>query len=312
MHRPLPTTLLTCALALGGVVAPLGSHTAATRAQQKKTAPKAAWVDPDKGEPSGTRYRTFASTVLGADVSYLVYLPPGYEKETKRYPVVYWLHGLGGNQRGGATVFVPHVDAAVRKGVLPPAVVVCVNGMVNSFYCDWADGKLPIESVIVKDLVPHIDKEYRTVARREGRVVQGFSMGGFGAAHLGFKYPELFGAVCIDAGALLRENALNGPVLTPVFKGDRDRFLAEHPLQLVEKNVAKVRGRTTIRVGVGGDDSLLPRNKELHDLLEKLKVEHRYEVVAGVGHNSRDYYEKLGPKCLEVHRAVFEALDPQK
>jgi endo-1,4-beta-xylanase len=311
MHRPPRTPLIACALALVGVVAAGGDATA-TRAQQKKPAAKAAWVDPDKGEPNGTKYCTFTSTVLGADVSYLVYLPPGYQTQTTRYPVVYWLHGLGGNQRGGASVFVPHVDAAIRKGALPPAVVVSVNGMVNSFYCDWADGKLPIESVIVKDLVPHIDKEYRTVARREGRVVQGFSMGGFGAAHLGFKYPDVFGAVCVDAGALLREAALDGPILTPVFKGDRDRFRAEHPLQLVEKNVEKIRGRTTIRVGVGGDDSLLPRNRELHELLEKLKVEHRYEVVAGVGHNARDYYEKLGSKCLEVHRAVFEALEKPK
>ena len=165
----------------------------------KNSWPKGESVDPNRNEPNGTEYQTFSSKVLGAKVSYLIYLPPGYEQETKRYPVIYWLHGLGGNQRGGATSFVPQVDNAIRKGALPPAIVVVVNGRVSSFYCDWANGKLPIESVIVQDLIPHIDKTYRTVAQRQGRVIQGYSMGGYGAAHLAFKYPEVFGAVVVDA-----------------------------------------------------------------------------------------------------------------
>ena len=58
-------------------------------------------------------------------------------------------------------------------------------------------------------------------------------MGGFGAGHLGFKYPEVFGTVCVDAGALITERAFSGPNLAEIFKdafaGDKDRFLAEHP-----------------------------------------------------------------------------------
>jgi endo-1,4-beta-xylanase len=286
------------------------------QAQPTKTYPKAAWVDPSKDAPNGTRYETFASKVLGADVSYLVSLPPDYATETKRYPVIYWLHGLGGNQRAGALLFVPHVNRAIRKGALPPVLVVSVNGMVTSFYCDWANGKRPIESVIVQDLIPHVDRTYRTVARREGRVIQGYSMGGFGAGHLGFKYPDLFGTVCVDAGALIPEAALKGPNLAPIFQdafaGDRERFRAEHPFQLLEKNAARLRGRTHIRVGVGQDDNLLARNRELHERLEKLGIAHEYHVVPGVAHNSRDYYTKLDTKCLELHRKVFESLDREK
>jgi endo-1,4-beta-xylanase len=188
--------------------------------------------------------------------------------------------------------------------------------MVTSFYCDWANGQRPVESVIIKDLIPHVDRTYRTIARREGRVIQGYSMGGFGAAHLGFKYPEVFGTVCVDAGALIKETALNGPNLAEIFKdafaGDKDRFWAEHPLQLVEKNADRIRGKMNLRIGVGQDDNLLSRNKELHELLEKLKIEHSYEVVPGVGHNSADYYKKLAAKCLEIHRKVFESLDKEK
>lgn len=316
MQRSFGTILFIGTLALAAIALEANGRGQSAQAQQKKTYAKTAWVDPNKGEPNGTSYQTFPSKVLGSEVSFLVYLPPGYEKETRRYPVIYWLHGLGGNQRGGATLFVPHVDAAIRKGTLPPAIVVSANGMVTSFYCDWANGQRPIESVIIKDLIPHVDRTYRTIARREGRVIQGYSMGGFGAGHLGFKYPELFGAVFVDAGALIKENALNGPNLSEIMKdafaGDKERFLAEHPLRLVEKNADRIRGKMTIRIGVGGDDNLLPRNKELHELLEQLKIEHEYEVVPGVGHNSAEYYKKLEAKCLEVHRKVFESLETGK
>ena len=83
-------------------------------------------------------------------------------------------------------------------------IAVFVNGLAgNTMYCDTPDGKYPVESVIMKDLIPHVDATYRTVASREGRAVEGFSMGGFGAAHFGFKYPEVFGVVSIEAPALL-------------------------------------------------------------------------------------------------------------
>jgi endo-1,4-beta-xylanase len=316
MHQRFSTILFTAALALVGIAATTKGQALAPKEQPKKVYSKAEWVDSNKTAPNGTKYQTFPSKVLGADVGYLVYLPPGYDKEKKRYPVIYWLHGLGGNQRAGAVLFVPHVNTAIRKGTLPPAIVVSINGMVTSFYCDWANGKRPIESVIVKDLIPHVDKTYRTIAQREGRVIQGYSMGGFGAGHLGFKYPEVFGTVCVDARALIAERALKGPNLAQIFKdafsGDKDRFLAEHPLRLVEKNAAKIRGQMHIRIGVGQDDNLLPRNKQLHELLDKLKIEHQYEVVPGVAHNSRDYYIKMGAKCLELHRKVFESLDKGK
>jgi len=179
---------------------------------------------------------------------------------------------------------------------------------VNSFYCDWVGGDMPMESVIIKDLIPYIDRTYRTIAQREGRLVQGYSMGGYGAGHLGFKYPDVFGSVCIDAGALITDIALNGPLFTPIFKGDKDRFLDEHPTQLAEKNADRIRGKTNIRIGCGNEDNLLPRNRELHELLQKLSIEHQYEVVDGVGHNGAEYYKKLDDKCLAFHRQVFASL----
>jgi endo-1,4-beta-xylanase len=279
----------------------------------RKTPPKAAWLDPNRGEPNGTKYRSFPSKVAGTDVSYLIYLPPDYVKQTRRYPVIYWLHGLNGNQRGGAAMFVPHVDQAIRKGFLPPAIVVSVNGMVNSFYCDWAGGKRPMESVIIKDLIGHIDQTYRSIAGREGRVVQGYSMGGYGAAHLGFKYPEVFGTVVVDAGALVREKVMKGPKVGPllqeIFGGSTERFLAEHPTHLLAANADKIRNKTSIRIGCGVKDNLLPLNRALHQQLEELKIAHEFELVPDVAHESAKYYRALGNKGLEIHRKAFAALD---
>jgi endo-1,4-beta-xylanase len=281
----------------------------------RRPMPKAEWAEPDHGAPNGTQYKTFPSKVLGRDVSYLIRLPPGYEQEQNRYPVIYWLHGMGGNQRGGAMMFVPHVATAIKEGALPPVIVVLVNGMVNGFYCDSVDGQRPLESVIIKDLIPHIDQMYRTLARREGRVIEGYSMGGYGAGHLGFKYPELFGTVVIDAGALLDPHLSNIPADGPtfgVFGRDTERRVAEHPMTLARQNADKLRGQTHIRIGCGSLDNLLPRNKALHDLLTELKIEHDYEIVPDVAHNSQLYYQKLGTKQFEFHRKSLTALSPAK
>ena len=192
------------AVMTGRAEPPESTHaaTATVPAGAPRQMQKVEWLDPNHGAPNGTQYQTFHSAVLGQDASYLVWLPAGYAQQTNRYPVIYWLHGHGGNQRAGASTYVPYVEAAIKAGVLPPVIVVCVNGMGRGHYLDQANGKLPIESVIIKDLVPHVDQTYRTLATRAGRVIEGFSMGGFGAGHLGFKYPELVGTVVINSGAL--------------------------------------------------------------------------------------------------------------
>ena len=283
--------------------------------QRQRPMPKAEWLDSDLTAPNNTQYRTFQSKVLGHEVSYLVWLPPGYEQGNKRYPVIYWLHGMRGNQRAGAMMFVPHVEAAIKAGVLPPVIVVLVNGMVKSFYCDASDGQCPMESVIIKDLIPHVDATYRTIAKRESRVIEGYSMGGFGTAHLGFKYPELFGTVVINAGALMDPNVTNILKERPifgVFGDDNVRRLAENPRELARKNADQLRDQTHIRIGCGSLDSLLPRNQDLHELLTQLGIPHEFEVVPGVAHTSQLSYQKLGTKVFEFHRKSLEAPDKTK
>jgi enterochelin esterase-like enzyme/acetyl esterase/lipase len=263
------------------------------------------WVDPDRSEPEGARYKTFHSKTINADASYLVYLPPDYEQQqTARYPVLYELHASGGTPRSGAEI-VRRIDKAIRAGRIPPMIVVLPNGLRgNTMYCDSRDGKYPVESVIIKDLIPHVDATYRTIASREGRALDGFSMGGFGAAHLGFKYPELFSVISIMAPPLLGPE-LKSPLpahawsrLFPLALGsDIDYFRANDPFALAEKNADALRDRTLIRIVAHSEDEywLAPRCEELHRLLVQHKIPHEFYFLTNVkAHNRAQCLDTMG------------------
>jgi endo-1,4-beta-xylanase len=267
-----------------------------------KTDPNAPpeWVR-ERIEAKNGHYQTFRSKTIGQDVSYFIYLPAAYEQsQDARFPVMYWLHGIGGAQTG-VPLMIQRFDAAMEAGKTPPMLIVFVNGVRNSFYCDSADGKVPVETVIVKDLIPHIDSTYRTIATREGRIIEGFSMGGFGAAHLGFKYPEMFGAVSIIDGALVDLGTMqtrHAELYQRIFGGSPDRFAADNPRELIQKNQDAVRGKTKIRFAVG---ALVPGNRSFHEQLTNLKIDHDYDVFE-VGHNHAAIYESLGDKNWSFYR----------
>lgn len=137
-----------------------------------------------------------------------VYLPQGYETSSKRYPVVYFLHGYAvtADVYVNDVLKVPEaVDAAMANGAREAIIVMpdAFTRFGGSFYSnspvigDW-------ESFIAKDLVGYIDANYRSIATREGRGLSGHSMGGYGTLRIGMKYPEVFNALyAMSAGALL-------------------------------------------------------------------------------------------------------------
>lgn len=151
------------------------------------------------------QYQTFFSAALGGNISYGVYVPAEYAlNPTKNYPVLYWLHGGVGNATSGEG-FVSKANAAMNSGALTPFIIVLPNGPQTL----WTDRhpalttyKAPIETIIIDELIPLIDSTYRTIANRDGRGVEGFSMGGRGAARLGLKFPDVFGLMSELAGAL--------------------------------------------------------------------------------------------------------------
>lgn len=267
----------------------------------------ASWLDPDRSAPPSFAYKTFPSKLAKGDVSYLLYLPPGYESGARRYPVVYWLHGMGGSQRSGTKV-VQTMDSLIRKGAAPHMIVVLVNGMRDSFYVDAADGSMPVESVIVKELVPHIDRTLRTYPERGARMIEGFSMGGFGTARIGFSHPDIFGAVNAMAGTFegAEKIASRRPELFQrVFLSDVERVRQASPAAILNRNLAAIQGKQLIRVAVGADDPGLERNQAAHETLNKLKIEHDFEIVPGVAHSHAKLYETLAGRACEFHNKAF-------
>lgn len=274
---------------------------AKTPATGNTTGPE--WVR-EKIEAKNSQYKTFRSATIGKDVSYVIYIPAEHEKSpTARFPVIYWLHGIGGAQTGIPRL-VERFDEAISAGKTPPMFIVFVNGVRDSFYCDTADGKVPVETVIIKDLIPHIDASYRTVGRREGRLIEGFSMGGFGAAHLGFKYPDLFAGVSIIDAAMVDLNTMqsrHSALYERIFGGKEVNFNAENPRVLVEKNADAIRGKTSIRFAVG---ALVAGNRTFHEQLTGLNIAHDYDVF-DVGHNHVAIYDGLGDKNWQFYRQAF-------
>jgi enterochelin esterase-like enzyme/alpha-beta hydrolase superfamily lysophospholipase len=296
-------------VAAGPVVAAPAAAAAGPDANARKGASQAAVTAPEwvreKIEARNSQYRTFHSATIGTDVSYVIYLPAEYEKSPMaRFPVMYWLHGIGGAQTGIPRL-VERFDDAITQGKAPPMLIVFVNGVRDSFYCDTSDRRVPVETVIIKDLIPHIDATYRTLANREGRIIEGFSMGGFGAAHLGFKYPELFAAVSMIDAALVDLGTMqsrHAALYERIFGGKEENFQAENPRVLVEKNAAKVRGKMAVRLAVG---ALLPGNRSFHEQLTKLEIAHDYDAF-DVGHNQGAIYDSLGDKNWQFYRQALK------
>lgn len=165
----------------------------------------------------------FASAALGVNKNVVVYLPPGYaDMPALRFPVFYYLHGLGGNE----TNWIEKGKIAEAAASLRLQAIIVMPDGDNGFYVD-SDLRLDYdaciasgtgmlfpeqpkqqtcvrhsryETYITGDLVAWVDTTYRTIATREGRGIAGLSMGGFGALHLGMRHPDLYAAAASHSG----------------------------------------------------------------------------------------------------------------
>jgi S-formylglutathione hydrolase FrmB len=141
----------------------------------------------------------FDSPSVGRKMKYNVVLPANYETSRERYPVLYLLHGYSSNYTAWARLRVPEYARAYE-------LIVVMPDAGNSWYVNWARSeggqKNRWEDAIVKDLIGHIDATYRTAARREGRAINGLSMGGYGGLMLGLRHPDLFCSIGSESGAV--------------------------------------------------------------------------------------------------------------
>ncbi len=270
------------------------------------------WVNAPKEMPRGVTHHTFRSQAMQTEVGFSLYLPPDYaSSEGKRYPVIYWLHGAGGNEAQGM-VQAAMLDRAIAAGVMPPTILVIPNGGKRSEYRDWPEQKVMSETMIVRELIPLVDARYRTQAGPMGRAIEGMSMGGNGSLKLALKYPELFGSVVAVAGTYGRIR-LDGYYYLGV-QPEQQRWVAQlaqwysaddDVFALAEKNYGRL-GHLRIRLLIGTQDVSFPDSEKLHVHLRDLGVAHEYEILLGVSHNMQAYYERAGLHGFQFQAAGFE------
>lgn len=278
------------------------------------------WVTEQVNAPR-VRYGMFESAAAGRQVSYHIYVPEAYDAEpARRFPVLYWLHGSGGGIPG-IRPLAAYFDAAIREGKIPPMLIAFPNGLDLSLWVNSKDGSVPMETVVMEEFIPHIDATYRTIASREGRLVEGFSMGGYGAARLGLIYSDVFGAASILAGGPLQQEFTYTPrvgnrsrewVLATIFGGDHTYFEAISPWGLAAEHAEAVRGRLPMRVVIGAQDEMVEVNRKFDLRLTQVGIPHTFTVVPGVGHNTMRLLRLLGEGNWEFYRSVFGALGAQE
>jgi S-formylglutathione hydrolase FrmB len=210
------------------------------------------------GFPAGSAARTESKTLTGAvskqTIGFNIYLPPGYAESGLRYPVVYDLHGLGGSQYDNGQWVIPSFETAMKARTIGPMIVVFPEGLPEAYYTDSKDGTKPSETRIIRDLIPYIDANYRTVAHRQLRAVTGFSMGGYGSMELATKFPDVFRVGIAYDAALDTWQTLVGRrayIATAQFGDDEAYFNMFSPWANATKNAAALRANSALRLVPG-------------------------------------------------------------
>ena len=266
--------------------------------------PDTAWVSPNKSVPSFAIYQLYPTPERGKDTfgSFMIYLPEEYNNTTRSYSVIYYLHGGNGNQREGKWL-MNEIDKAIKAQKMLPVIVFSVQALPIGWYCNanvGAKGVIsgPVENVLIKNLIPYIDSNYRTIANSSGCGLEGWSMGGFGALRLAFKYPELFGFTSSFAGALIDFQEEHNPqylvntfgtATGPGSENSTEYFNAVHPRFYASKNAELIKRNVKVRLIVGDQDWLYNNNGKLitkifSDYLDSLGIKHEYSVLKNVGH----------------------------
>lgn len=271
--------------------------------------PSAVWVNKPKpgALPQGVAHRTFHSEAHETEVGYCIYLPPGYATNAEeRYPVIYNLHGADGNELHGFDE-AEVLDEGIRGGRWPPMIVVMANGGKRTFFKDSHDGRYMSETLIIRELIPHIDGNYRTIPAREGRCIEGHSMGGRGATRLAMKYPSLFCSLFNFAGNVPRTSAHFDPSEPDLYPNnylgpDKQAYLDNDAFELLTKNLPDIKGKLRIQMWCGTQDvGHLTTIRDFHEALLAAGVDHAYFEIAGLGHSKKPIIERFRDIWFDYH-----------
>jgi len=245
------------------------------------------------------------SDILGADKELTVYLPAGYETTSERYPVLYLLHGAWGSHTDwaekGNVKFI--ADEAIAGGMALPMIIVMPDAKgedpnlagKNMGYFNltgWA-----YEDYFFRELIPYIEKSFRTKAEKGCRAIAGLSMGGGGTAVYAQRHPEYFSSACALSALVAEPDSRNASRLGADF-AEAARKVA--PVAFVQNATeAQLAALRTVRwyLDCGDDDALLSGNLEFFLLMREKKVPIELRVRNG-GHNWV-YWQTALPSVLQ-------------
>jgi len=262
------------------------------------------------------------SRILKHPVHYCIYLPASYDAgagkhPAQSYPVLYFLHGLGDNERtlfnsGGWTL----LDDLRRQHKMGEFLIAAPEGG-RTFYINSADGAERYSDFFLQEFIPLIETKYRIGKGRENRAISGISMGGYGALRFAFAHPEMFSAVSAQSAALITESpqeldtaarsgAPLGKLLATVFGSPIDvaHWKENNPFVLATRNLAAVR-KLNIYFNCGRDDNygFEKGAAALHEQLRKAGVKHEYHLYPG--DHSLSYFLAHFTEVMEFHSRVF-------
>jgi hypothetical protein len=273
---------------------------------KKKPAPF-KWVNELKGEYPGVSHATFESPSMKIDVGYCIYLPPGYDDSKNRdtrYPTVFYLHGGRPGSELKSVRLASHFHRHISSGKVPPMIYVFVNGGPVSHYNMPERENAMGEDVFVKELIPHVDATYRTIGKREGRGLEGFSQGGRGTTRIMFKHPHLFGSAAPGGAGHATEKRIseeNGK------ENENLVFTPGYNTYDLARKFAKLNPRPAlpILIHVGTKGFNYENNLAYMEFLGSLKIPYKRLIVEGVPHSAAGIYEKRGLEIMQFHAANF-------
>jgi enterochelin esterase-like enzyme len=292
-HRRLASTSL---VVLWLAVSFVGlSAQAPERPQDPQVAPAPAYLQVRDVPHGDVQPVTYHSRSLDREREAVVYLPPGYSTRADRYPVLYLLHGAGGDERTWTERQQAHVilDNLIAEGAVEPFVVVMPHGYTHRLEDGErrrgaVDYKTDMEEFavdFVADLVPLVESRYHVGADRDHRAIAGLSMGGGQSLAIGLTHPEMFRAIAAFSSAMQIANS-------PAWGGiDMDAALAD---------AAGINQLDLLWVGCGTEDTLFGVNRTFSNQLTERGVEHVFRVTLGA-HTSEvwsRYLHEVAPQLF--------------
>ena len=253
------------------------------------------------------------SKLMSRQMPYRVALPADYSTDKQaRYPVIYLLHGLTGHYDNWGD------KAKIAQYLAPYKFIVVMPEGGNGWYTDSAT--VPndrYESYIVQELIPEIDKNFRTLADRQHRVVAGLSMGGYGSIKFGLKYPEMFGLVGSFSGALgapswtskfFAASGVKGAIpdsIASVYGADDSQPRRDNDIFRIAREMSseKIKTLPFIYLDCGTEDFLIQNNRDFSALLIEKRIPHEFRELPGA--HTWSYWERQIQEFLRLADRFF-------